>query len=121
MNPTTTTAGLAPDVAPFPYDGPPDLRQPIESALRRVVDPELAMTIVDVGLVYGVRVADGRVDVDITMTSAACPVIDLIIEDVETELDRCLPPHMLLHVELVWEPAWTSDRISERGKALMGW
>ena len=77
--------------APFPYAGPDALRQPIESALRQVVDPEVAMTIVDVGLVYGVTVTDERVHVLMTMTSAACPVADVIVGDVEAELDRVVP------------------------------
>jgi len=57
--------------SPYAYAGPDALRQPIETALRRVVDPEVAMSIVDVGLVYGVSVGDDRVNVVMTMTSAA--------------------------------------------------
>ena len=45
---------------PFPYEGPEELRQPILTALRRVVDPEVALNVVDVGLIYGVTVADGK-------------------------------------------------------------
>jgi len=70
--------------APYPYVGPDELREPIEQALRRVVDPEVAMTIVDVGLVYGVGVSDQTVSVTKTMTLAACPVADVIVEDVES-------------------------------------
>ena len=65
-----------PAPSPYPYDGPEAMRKPIEDALRRVVDPEVAMTIVDVGLVYGVSVTDDRLHVLLTMTSAACPVAD---------------------------------------------
>ena len=57
----------------FPYDGPAALREPIFQALARVVDPEVALSIVDVGLVYGVTVSGGRVHLLLTMTSAACP------------------------------------------------
>ena len=109
------------EIGPFPYSGPPELRQPIEGALRRVVDPEVAMTIVDVGLVYGVTITGERLHVLITMTSAACPVIDVILDDVETELDRVAPPGMRIELELVWEPPWTTDRMSARAKAFMGW
>jgi metal-sulfur cluster biosynthetic enzyme len=105
----------------FAYAGPPELLAPIVQALERVVDPEVAMNIVDVGLVYGVKVADQRVDVEITMTSAACPVTDIIVDDVENELDRALPPELKLHVELVWEPAWTPQRMSAKARAFMGW
>lgn len=105
----------------FPYDGPAELLPVVTAALERVVDPEVALNIVDVGLVYGVRVKDGRLDVDVTMTSAACPVTDVIIGDIEDELDRALPPEMKLHVELVWEPPWTSERLSAGARRFMGW
>jgi metal-sulfur cluster biosynthetic enzyme len=116
----TTDSSLGADQL-FPYSGPEALRQPIEDALRQVVDPEVAMTIVDVGLVYGVTVTEGLVNVAMTMTSAACPVIDVIVADVETELDRVVPPQMSIRVDLVWEPAWTAERMSPRAKAFMGW
>lgn len=105
----------------FPYTGPEALRQPVIDALTRVVDPEVALSIVDVGLVYGVTVTEGRLHVLLTMTSAACPVADLIIEEVEAELDGIAPPELLIEVELVWEPPWTQDRISERSRRFMGW
>ena len=54
----------------FPYDGPEALRQPIAQALMRVVDPEVALSIVDVGLVYGVSVSGDLATVRMTMTSA---------------------------------------------------
>lgn len=106
---------------PYPYDGPEGLRQPILDALTKVVDPEVAMSIVDVGLVYGVTVDASRVHVLLTMTSAACPVTDVIVEEVETELDRIAPPQLLVHVELVWDPPWTMERMSERARRFMGW
>jgi metal-sulfur cluster biosynthetic enzyme len=106
---------------PYPYDGPEDLRQPILDALTKVVDPEVAMSIVDVGLVYGVTVDATKVHVLLTMTSAACPVTDVIVEEVETELDRIAPPSAAVHVELVWDPPWTMERMSPRARRFMGW
>jgi metal-sulfur cluster biosynthetic enzyme len=107
--------------AAFAFEGPPELRAPIDEALRRVVDPEVAMNIVDVGLVYGVTVHDKRVHVRVTMTSAACPVADVIIGDIEQQLDRAVPADRLIQVELVWEPPWTPERLSDRAKTFMGW
>jgi metal-sulfur cluster biosynthetic enzyme len=107
--------------ARFPYTGPEALRQPITNALRRVVDPELALTILDVGLVYGVAADETRVHVLLTMTSAACPVTDVIIEEVETELDRVVPAALSIQVELTWDPPWTTERMSEAAKCFMGW
>jgi metal-sulfur cluster biosynthetic enzyme len=108
-------------VPPFPYTGPESLREPITDALASVIDPEVAMTIVDVGLIYGVTVTDDAVHVRLTMTSAACPVTDLILEDVEDALDRVVDPDMKIEVELVWEPPWSSERMSPRARAFMGW
>jgi len=111
--------GQAP--SPYPYSGPEPLREPVLAALRRVIDPEIAMTIVDVGLVYGVAVTPERAHVLLTMTSAACPVTDVIVDDVGAELDKVLPADCALDIELVWEPPWTAERMSERAKAFMGW
>lgn len=105
--------------APFPYEGPPGLEAPVVEALSRVVDPEVALNIVDVGLVYGVRIDDERVHVRLTMTSAACPVADVIIEEVERELDRAVPDPLQIAVELVWDPPWTPERLSERARRFM--
>ena len=105
--------------APFAYDGPPELEQTIVDALTRVVDPELALSIVDVGLIYGVSVTPAQAHVRMTMTSVACPVADLILEEAETELDRVLPAEMAIHVELGWEPPWTPERMSERARRFM--
>lgn len=110
-----------PSSPPFPYTGAEALRQPIVDALSRVVDPEVALSIVDVGLIYGVSVAGDKVQVLLTMTSAACPVTDLIVEEVETELGRALPPELVVEVELVWQPPWSPDRMSERSRRFMGW
>lgn len=107
--------------SPYLYAGPADLREPIERALRQVVDPEMALTIVDVGLVQAVTVTPELLQVTMTMTSVACPVTDVIVGDVETALDRVVPPDLKIHVEVVWEPAWTPDRMSPRAKAFMGW
>ncbi len=107
--------------SPFPYAGAEALRQPIVDALTRVVDPEIALSIVDVGLIYGVSVTGEKLHVLLTMTSAACPVGDLIIEEIEAELDRIAPPALLIEVELVWEPPWTPERMSERSRRFMGW
>jgi len=107
--------------SPFPYAGPESLRRPIVEALARVVDPEVALSIVDVGLVYGVCVVGDAAKVSMTMTSPACPVADLIIEDVENELAKLLPADCRLDVELCWEPAWSPDRMSDRAKRFMRW
>jgi metal-sulfur cluster biosynthetic enzyme len=105
----------------FEFEGDAALREPIAMALRRVVDPEVALSIVDVGLVYRVRADADGVHVLMTMTSAACPVTDVIVEDVQAELDRVLPAALPLEVEITYEPPWTPERMSAGARRFMGW
>lgn len=109
------------DTELFEYTGEPRWREPITAALRHVVDPEVALSILDVGLVYAVTIEPQRAHVLMTMTSAACPVADMIVDDVQQELDRVLPPDMLIDVELCWDPVWTPARMSERARRFMRW
>lgn len=105
----------------FPYAGPDHLRAVITQGLENVLDPEVAMNIVDIGLVYGVAVEDDIVHVQVTMTSAACPVAEVIVHDIETELDAVLPDTLFIQVHLVWEPPWSSERMSAGARRFMGW
>lgn len=105
---------------PFPYEGPEDRRAAVTAALMQVVDPELALSIVDIGLVYGVRFAADALHVRLTMTSAACPVTDVVVDEVEHELARVAPPGLPIRVEVVWDPPWTPERLSPRARHFMG-
>jgi len=105
----------------FEFEGDAALRAPITEALRRVVDPEVALSIVDVGLVYRVRVDAEGAHVLMTMTSAACPVTDVIVEDVQNELDRVLPAALPLEVEITFDPPWTPERMSQSARRFMRW
>jgi metal-sulfur cluster biosynthetic enzyme len=105
---------------PFPYHGPPELQRSIVAALKQVVDPELALSVVDLGLIYGVKIDSHKACVTMTMTSVACPVTDLITEDVEDELEHVLPAGTWVEVVLVWEPAWTPERMSDSARRFMG-
>ncbi len=111
----------SPAAGELPYRGDESLRGPVTAALQEVYDPEIAMSIVDVGLVYGVVAEAGRVDIRMTMTSAACPVSDQIIDDIEFQLEQVIPEDWIVAVELCWDPPWTPQRMSERGRRLMGW
>lgn len=106
---------------PFSFDGPEALYQPIVDALRRVMDPEFALSIVDVGLIYGVTVSEDKCQVQMTMTSAACPLAGLIVEDIQEELGRIAGAPLPIEVELLWEPPWTAARLSEHAKRFLGW
>lgn len=92
-------------------------------ALRQVMDPEAGMNIVDLGLVYGIEAPDagGGVTVRLTMTSAACPMADLIVDQVHDALAGAFGSDPLLTVELVWDPPWTPDRMSDFAREQFGW
>lgn len=108
--------------AAFAYDGPAELRDAVEGALKQVIDPEVALDIVDLGLVYSVCVHAGQpARVRMTMTSAACPVTDMLVEEVQAELADVLPGKPAVEVELVWDPPWTPDRLSANAMRFMGW
>lgn len=93
----------------------------LRDVLRGVMDPEVGMNIVDLGLVYGVAVAAEGVQVQLTMTSAACPMTELIVDDVHERLAAALPPDTPVQVQLVWDPPWTPDRMSEVARSMFGW
>lgn len=105
----------------FPYVGPIGTYEGIDRALRRAVDPEMAMNIVDLGLVYGVDASDEVVRVSITMTSAACPVAELIVSETKSELERYFQGRRPIDVTITWDPPWTPERISAHARELLGW
>jgi len=85
-------------------------------ALRDVEDPEFPISIVDMGLIVGIALADGIADVQVTFTSMGCPAMDMILEDIRERLLR-EPGVSQVRVEVVWEPIWSKHRLSEDGKA----
>jgi metal-sulfur cluster biosynthetic enzyme len=94
----------------------------VRDALRQVLDPEAGMNIVDLGLVYGIQVSDDAgVSVQITMTSAACPMAEMIVDDVHAVIEAALPQGTTVQVELVWDPPWTPERMSGLAREHFGW
>jgi metal-sulfur cluster biosynthetic enzyme len=93
----------------------------VREALRSVVDPEAGMNIVELGLVYGVDVSEAGVQVQMTMTSAACPMAEMIVDDVHAALETVVPSSVPVEVELVWDPPWTPERMSDFAREHFGW
>ena len=91
----------------------------VRLALRRVKDPELNLNIVDLGLVYDVRVEGNNVSVDMSLTSPGCPSGPEIMGDAEQQL-KTLEGVGATSVNLVWTPMWTPDRIEPRVRAYLG-
>jgi metal-sulfur cluster biosynthetic enzyme len=93
----------------------------IRDALRKVVDPEVGANIVDLGLVYRIELSGRQLLVEMTMTSPACPMGDLIVDDAHAELDRVLPPDVSVNLQVVWEPPWNPSMMSEQCRRRLGW
>ena len=93
----------------------------VREALKRVDDPEAGMNIVDLGLVYGVDVAVDAVHVDLTMTTAACPMADMISDEARDVIVSITPPGTRVDIRLVWDPPWTPDKMTGIAKDHFGW
>ncbi|MEJ2366803.1 MAG: metal-sulfur cluster assembly factor [Acidobacteriota bacterium] len=88
-------------------------------ALMNVLDPELGLDAVSLGLIYKLEVKGNVVDVDMTMTSPGCPVVDQMIFQAQNELVR-LPGIEQANVNLVWSPPWTPEMMSLEAKMALG-
>ena len=91
-------------------------------ALHEVMDPETGVNLVDLGLIYevGFSPADGLATVVMTLTTPACPAGDVMFDGVQRRLAQ-VPGVKAVNVELTFEPRWTPERITEDGKAQLGW
>ena len=88
----------------------------VEEALRDVVDPELGINVVDLGLVYGVSVEGSTATIDMTLTSAACPLTDVIEDQSAMALDGIVDA---FRINWVWMPPWGPERITAEGREQM--
>jgi metal-sulfur cluster biosynthetic enzyme len=93
----------------------------LREALSVVLDPEVGMNIVDLGLVYDIRVAAGRIDVDITMTTPSCPMGSMMVEEARNVIETAAPPGTEVAVNLVWDPPWDASMMSEHAREHFGW
>jgi FeS assembly SUF system protein len=96
------------------------MRRNVIAALRTVYDPEIPINIYDLGLVYGIDVLpEGRVDIRMTLTAPACPVAGEMPGIVEERVMQ-LPGVDEARVDLVWDPPWTRDMLSEAARLQLG-
>lgn len=119
--PTPAPSSAAPtQPAPGSGDAFADLSlEQVKLALRRVKDPDLNLNIVDLGLVYDVRLVGKDVEVDMSLTSPGCPSGPEIMSDAERIL-KAVPGVGEVTINLVWTPFWSPDRIEPRVRAYMG-
>jgi FeS assembly SUF system protein len=99
---------------------PQELRERVIWALRSVYDPEIPVNIYDLGMIYDIEVdSPGTIYIRMTLTSPACPVAGSLPEEVEARV-RDIEGVTSATVELVWDPPWTQDRMSEAAKLQLG-
>ncbi|NIM48887.1 MAG: DUF59 domain-containing protein [Gemmatimonadales bacterium] len=91
----------------------------VRSALRQVKDPEVGLSIIDLGLVYDVEIQQGKVDIKMTLTSPGCPAGGQIMSEADAAV-RALDSVEDVRIELVWEPYWTPERIDPKVRAFLG-
>lgn len=95
------------------------LQKKVEDALYRVIDPELGINIVDLGLVYNVTINDTNdVHVIMTLTTPGCPLHDSIVGGVESCL-MAIEEIGFVDVQLVWQPAWSPEKMSSKAKEML--
>jgi FeS assembly SUF system protein len=108
------TTNTAPKIYPLAVEAE------VIEMLRTVYDPEIPVNIYELGLIYDIDVdEDGTVDIEMTLTSPACPVAGSLPGQVEAKV-REVEGVTDVHLELVWEPPWSMDRMSEEAKLELG-
>lgn len=88
----------------------------VRNSLKKCMDPEVPINIVDMGLIYGIDVKDNNdVDIKMTMTTQGCPLHETLVQDV-TRYAKKVPGVNNVNVNIVWDPPWTMDKMSEEAK-----
>jgi metal-sulfur cluster biosynthetic enzyme len=92
-----------------------DNSEKIKKILRTVIDPEIEINILDLGLIYHIKTDNMNIDIEMTLSTPACPIGDTIIMNVMESVKQVFPDHEV-NVNLTFEPAWNPDMISPEGK-----
>ena len=91
----------------------------IKNSLKQCMDPEVPLSIVDMGLIYGIDVSDNNdVNIKMTMTTKGCPLHDTMVDD-DTRYAKKVPGVNNVQVDIVWDPPWSMDKMSDEAKAKM--
>ncbi|HGI2488630.1 TPA: metal-sulfur cluster assembly factor [Streptococcus agalactiae] len=96
------------------------IKDRILEALEMVIDPELGIDIVNLGLIYEIRFEDnGRTEIDMTLTTMGCPLADLLTDQIH-DVMKTVPAVTETEVKLVWYPAWSVDKMSRYARIALG-
>jgi metal-sulfur cluster biosynthetic enzyme len=104
-----------------PLQVPDDAHARVLEALYEVIDPELGLNIVDLGLVYAVQVDDGVAEIEMTMTTPACPLSSYFDAEVARAVQDAVPEVHAVEVNLTFQPPWDPAMMSGVAKHALGW
>ncbi len=94
-------------------------KEKITDLLRTVIDPEIGINIIDLGLVYDINIDDKQIDISMTLTTPGCPMHSSITNWVKRIIEMTIP-ESIVDINLVWEPKWTPDNMSDDAKLQLG-
>ncbi len=95
------------------------MEKKIRQALKKVIDPELNINIVDLGLVYGIKYENGRAVIKVTLTSVGCPLAGEIVGNIKTAL-KTIKEIKKISVKVVWQPPWSPSLVNPSVRDLLG-
>jgi FeS assembly SUF system protein len=118
----SATASAEPATSPAPQTAGPNSEREakIIVELKKIYDPEIPMNIVDLGLIYGFDWTNDDVVLHMTLTAPGCPVAGILADEVKSAVEKVPSVHQAT-VDMVWEPAWTPERMSEFAKRQFGY
>lgn len=91
----------------------------VENVLKDCLDPELQISIVDLGLIYGIKNDNGKITITMTLTTPGCPLMSMLFEDIQQKVKK-LPDVSEVVIDLTFDPPWTPDKMSEEAKQKLG-
>lgn len=108
------------DTTPYTEEAIADIKKRILKALEEVIDPELGIDIINLGLIYEIHFEqDGKTQIDMTLTTMGCPLADLITDQIY-DVVKTVPEVTAATVRLVWTPAWSVERLSRYARIALG-
>jgi len=115
--PAPVPAATSPATPPGPYT---DRERLMTENLKQIYDPEIPMNIVDLGLIYGFEWSGDDVTLKMTLTAPGCPVAGILAEEVKNAIEK-VPNVKSAKVDMIWDPPWTPDRMTEFAKRQFGY
>jgi len=95
-------------------------KKTIKNKLKQVLDPELGISIVDLGLIYEIKIEKEKVKIVMTLTTIGCPLFSLIEEEIKNRLKELGLKEEEIELELTFDPPWTIERMSKEARAMLG-